>query len=197
MLLTELSQSAGADLPIAALKDHLRIGSAFGADTLQDGLIESHLRAAIAAIEARIGKVLLTRRYRLTLADWRGLSEQPLPLAPVSAVISAVMFDANDTEIPVSAFKLIQDTHRPKLVARGTLFAHVPTDGRVEITFDAGFGPVWGDVPADLAHAVILLAAVYYDQRHDLAAMAQGLPQPVQVLIERWRNVRVLGGGAA
>ena len=74
MLLTELNQTASADLPVAGLKDHLRLGTAFGVDGLQDGLIEAHLRAAIAVIEARIGKALLTRNFKLTLPDWRNLS---------------------------------------------------------------------------------------------------------------------------
>lgn len=47
-----------------ALKDHLRLGSGFADDGMQDGLIEGYLRAAMAAIEGRIGKVLLARRFR-------------------------------------------------------------------------------------------------------------------------------------
>lgn len=195
MVLSELTQSPAADLPIAVFKDHLRLGTAFGADTLQDGLLAVHLRAAIAAIEARIGKVLLTRRYRLTLPDWRSLTGQPLPLAPVSGVVSVVVFDAEGGQVPVTRFRLMQDRHRPKLVAAGLLFPQVPTDGRIEITFDAGFGAAWTDVPPDLAQAVLLLAAEYYERRHD--GQVAGLPVGVQMLIETWRNVRVLGGGAA
>jgi uncharacterized phiE125 gp8 family phage protein len=195
MLLSELSQSPTPALPIAVLKDHMRLGTAFGADTLQDGLIEAHLRAAMASIEARIGKVLLTRRYRLTLPDWRSLSEQPLPLAPVVDVISVDVFDVADTQTPITRFKLLKDRHRPKLVATGLLFTAVPTDGRLEIVFDAGFGTDWADIPADLAQAVLLLAAQYYEARHD--GQVAGLPLAVQSLIEPWRNVRVLGGGAA
>ena len=73
----------------------------------------------------------------------------------------------------------------------------MPTDGRVEIVFDAGFGAVWAQVPADLQQAVLLLAAQYYERRNDFTGAVGGLPQPVQALIERWRTVRVLGGGAA
>jgi uncharacterized phiE125 gp8 family phage protein len=195
MLLTELTQIPTAALPIAVFKDHLRLGTAFGADALQDGLLEAHLRAAIAAIEARIGKVILTRRYLLTLNDWRNPNEQPLPLAPVAEVVGISVFDVTDFEIPVTRYKLVQDTHRPKLIAVGLMFTSVPLDGRLEITFDAGFGAAWAQVPADLAQAVLLLAAQYYETRHD--GQTAGLPVAVQSLIESWRNVRVLGGGAA
>lgn len=194
MLLTELTQSPTAALPLALFKDHLRLGTAFG-DGLQDGLLEAHLRAAIAAIEARIGKVILTRRYRLTLPDWRGANEQPLPLAPVAAVLGISVFDVTGFELPVTRYKLMQDTHRPKLMAAGSMFPTVPLDGRLEITFDAGFGGSWAQVPSDLAQAVLLLAAQYYETRHD--GQTLGLPLAVQSLIETWRNIRVLGGGAA
>lgn len=197
MLVTELSQTLTADLPLDALKDHLRLGTAFGSDGLQDGLIEAHLRAAIAAIEARIGKVLLTRNFKLTLANWRSLSEQTLPLAPASAVTKVSVFDLNGVEMVLDAarYGLQADTHRPKVLAVGMLFPNVPSDGRIEILFSAGFGTTWAAVPADLAHAAMLLAAQYYETRHDGTVQPYGLPMAVQSLIERYRNIRVLGGG--
>jgi len=201
MLLPELIQTASADLPVAGLKDHLRLGTGFGVDGLQDGLIEAHLRAAIAAIEARIGKALLTRNFKLTLPDWRSLSAQTLPLAPVVAVTKLSVFDIMGVEMVLDAarYALQADTHRPKIVAVGLLFPNVPSDGRIEILFSAGYGPEWANVPADLRQAVMLLAAQYYEARHDAGASAQGvgLPMAVQSLIERYRNIRVLGGSAA
>ena len=200
MLLTELTQTPSADLPLAVLKDHMRLGTAFSQDGLQDGMITAHLRAAIAAIEARIGKVLQTRSYKLTLQDWRDLSQQALPLAPVVGVSKVSLFDTLGVEMVLDAarYRVQADMHRPKLVSVGMLFPNVPSDGRIEIVFDAGFGTAWGAVPADLAQEVMLLAAQYYETRHDAGAQAQavGLPMAVQSLIERHRNIRVLGGGA-
>jgi hypothetical protein len=43
---------------------------------------------------------------------------------------------------------------------------------------------------------VLLLASEYYEHRHDDGAQASGLPFGVVTLIERWRNVRLLGGKA-
>ena len=199
MMLTEETTIPGLALPVQALKDHLRLGSGFSDGTLQDGLIEGYLRASIAAIEGRIGKALIARRFRLTLQDWRAVGEQPLPVAPVSAVISVTTYDAAALAavVPAGRYRLVPDISRPKLAAVGVLLPVVPTDGRVEIVFDAGFGAAWAAVPADLGQAVLLLAAEYYDNRHDLGGRMPGLPVAVQVLIERWRTVRVLGGGAA
>lgn len=198
MMLTEISPASAASLPVQAMKDHLRLGSGFGQDGLQDGLIEAHLRAAMAAIEGRIGKVILSRSFKLVLEDWRDSGEQPLPVAPVTALTSVTLIDAAAVATLVSAarYRLVADQHRPKLAAAGLLLPSVPSDGRIEIVFVAGFGAAWSAVPADLAQAVLLLAAEYYENRFGQSGPV-GLPAPVQALIERWRTVRVLGGGAA
>lgn len=196
MMLSELTTVPGASLPVQGLKDHLRLGTGFTEDGLQDGLIEAYLRAAIAAVEGRIGKVLIGRRFKLELEDWRAKGEQPLPVAPVSAVVSVTVVDAADVALPVepARYRLVRDMHRPKLVSVGVLLPTVPMDGRVEVVFDAGFGATWAEVPVDLAQAVMLLAAEYYETRQPGDGGSSGLPFAVQALIERWRTVRILGG---
>lgn len=196
MMLSELTTVPGASLPVQGLKDHLRLGTGFTEDGLQDGLIEAYLRAAIAAVEGRIGKVLIGRRFKLELEDWRTKGEQPLPVAPVSAVVSVTVVDAADVALPVepARYRLVRDMHRPKLVSVGVLLPTVPMDGRIEVVFDAGFGATWAEVPVDLAQAVMLLAAEYYETRQPGDGGSSGLPFAVQALIERWRTVRILGG---
>lgn len=196
MMLTEETPILAAMVPLQAMKDHLRLGSGFSDDGLQDGLIETHLRAAMAMIEGRIGKVLLARRFKLVLDEWRLPDEQPLPVAPVAAVIAVSIVDAAGvvTVVDASRYRLVADMHRPKLRSLGSFLPSVPSEGHAEILFDAGFGATWAEVPADLAQAVLLLATQYYEVRHDADARVPGLPFAVQTLIERWRTVRVLGG---
>lgn len=198
MMLTEMTTVPGAALPVQGLKDHLRLGTGFSDDGMQDGLIEAYLRAAMAAVEGRIGKVILARRFKLVLEEWRAAGEQPLPVAPVSAIVSVTVVDAAETATLVDAdrYKLVPDIHRPKLAAVGVLLPTVPTDGRAEVVFDAGFGTTWAEVPVDLAQAVLLLAAEYYEVRQVGEGREAGLPFAVQALIERWRTVRILGGKA-
>lgn len=199
MMLTEQTTVPTLALPIAAFKTHLRLGTGFADDTLQDGLIESTLRAAISMIEGRIGKMLIARRFLWKIEDRRTGAEQALPVAPVTAVVSVTLVDAVDVAVVVDAarYKLVQDTHRPKLVATGSALPLVPISGRAEVVFDAGFGAAWAAVPADLAQAVLLLAAEYYEHRSETGVRDGGLPFGVVTLIERWRTVRVLGGGTA
>jgi uncharacterized phiE125 gp8 family phage protein len=197
MMLTEETQVPSLALPLDELKDHLRLGSGFADDGLQDGLIEAYLRAAIATIEGRIGKMLFQRRFLWVLECWRDLDEQALPVSPVAGIVSVTLVDAAAAEVivPSASYRLIPDLHRPRLAGKGTLLPAIPSQGMVKVLFDAGFGLTWADVPVDLRQAVLLLAGEFYEHRHDDGAQAAGLPFGVVTLIERWRTVRILGGG--
>ncbi|NEX44754.1 head-tail connector protein [Pseudotabrizicola algicola] len=200
MILTEQTVVPLAVLPIQAMKDHLRLGSGFADDGMQDGLIAAHLRASMAMIEGRTGKALLARRFLLRLSRWReDRGAQSLPMAPVLSLASVTLRDAAGTPTVVNpgSYSLEPDMSRPRLRGVGCHLPPIPEDGAAEILFDAGFGPAWSDVPADLAQAVLLLAAEFYEVRHSGGAGAAALPLTVQALIERWRTVRVLGGGSA
>ncbi|HMO09525.1 MAG TPA: hypothetical protein PKD10_18045, partial [Paracoccaceae bacterium] len=101
MLLTELAGVPAAALPVEALKAHLRLGTGFADDALQDAIVETYLRAAIAAIEGRTAKMLLARGFRLMLEDWRDGGEQALPVAPVVSVEAVRLVDGGGTEVVV------------------------------------------------------------------------------------------------
>jgi uncharacterized phiE125 gp8 family phage protein len=197
MMLTEATVVPGSALPVQAMKDHLRLGTGFADDGLQEGLIAAHVRAAIAAIEGRTGKALLARRFTLRLDRWRTAQGwQALPMAPVSAVVSVTLRDRAGvaTVVPNDSYRLVPDMQRPRLMGTGKALPTLPDEGAVEIVFDAGFGTDWAAVPADLAQAVLLLAAEFYEVRHEGGQAGHALPFAVQSLIERWRTVRVLGG---
>ncbi len=196
MMLTEETPVPSLALPVEEMKDHLRMGSGFADDGLQDGLIETYLRAALAAIEGRIGKMLFQRRFLWEVECWRE-DEQALPVSPVTGIVSVTLVDATggETVVPGATYRLIKDLHRPRLAGKGTALPTIPSDGAVKVVFDAGFGAAWTDIPVDLRQAVLLLAGEYYEHRHDDGAQAAGLPFGVVTLIERWRTVRILGGG--
>ncbi|MEL6168227.1 MAG: hypothetical protein AAFR35_06025 [Pseudomonadota bacterium] len=197
MILTELTSVPTAVLPVAEFRDHLRLGSGFADDALQDAVLDTCLRAAISAIEARLGKALITRSFLWSLAAWRDLGRQVLPVAPVDAVSEVKIVDQSGSESVVdsSAYRLIKDTHRPVLAATSLILPTIPVGGAAEIQFTAGYGTAWSDLPADLARAVFLLAAHYYEHRHEVASDGTVMPWGVSVLIERYRQVRIFGGG--
>ncbi len=195
MMLVELTEAPQAALPVARLREHLRLGTGFADDDLQDDLLTGFLRAAISAVEGRTGKALIERSFALTLREWRSPERQPFPLAPVSAVASVTLVDAQgvQTLLSLTAWRLEPDLTRPMLAARSALLPQIVWGGAVIIAFDAGYGPDWDDVPADLGQAALMLAAHYYDYRHDVALGPGCMPFGVTALIERYRPMRLSG----
>ncbi len=197
MMLIEETAVPLSALPLDEFKAHLRLGTGFSDGDVQDPVLESFLRAALAAIEARTGKILIARAFSWTLAEWRDPTGQALPVAPVSAVTGFILRDRADDEeiIDPSHYRLEKDAHRPVLRPAGTVLPMIPAGGTAEIAFTAGYGPDWGALPADLGQAVLMLAAHYYEYRHE-TALGQGcMPFGVSSLIERYRIVRVFAGG--
>lgn len=197
MMLIEETAVPQAALPLAAFKTHLRLGTGFADDDIQDPVLESYLRAAITAIEARTGKILIERSFSWTLTSWRDRARQALPVAPVQTVTRLTLRNRADEEevIAPEHYRLEQDAQRPVLRPAGTLLPMVPPAGTVEVQFSAGMAADWGALPADLAQAVLLLAAHYYEYRHNSAHDDGAIPFGVTSLIERYRTVRLFGGG--
>lgn len=196
-MLIEETTVPDAALPVEDFKAHLRLGTGFGQDTTQDEVLAGFLRAAISAIEARTGKVLLERSFSWTLSFWRDRDVQGLPVAPVTQITRVATIDraGTQTDIDTSAYWLVRDSQRPKLRASGACLPVIPQNGSVLIAFDAGFSPDWPGIPADLKQAVLLLAAHYYEYRHETSLSDGCMPFGVTSLIERYKIMRLGIGG--
>lgn len=196
MMLIEETTVPNAALPVEAFKAHLRLGTGFGQDTTQDEVLAGFLRAAIAAIEARTGKVLMVRSFSWTLSYWRDGHAQGLPVAPVGAVTRLVVIagDGTETDVPAEAYWLEPDSQTPRLRPTANSLPAIPSGGSVRIEFDAGYGAAWQSIPADLGQAVFLLAAHYYEYRQETQISDGFMPFGVSSLIERYRAFRIGGG---
>ena len=197
MMLIEETTVPDAVLPVDEFKSHLRVGSGFGTDTLQDEVLRGFLRAAMAAIEARTGKMMLRRDFSWNLTMWRDLSAQALPVAPVQVITEMEMVLRDGSRMPVAndLYWLEQDQSRPRVRSVGACLPSIPTAGAVVVSFQAGFGEVWGDIPADLRQAVMLLAAHYYEHRNETSLSDGCMPFGVSSLIERYKVMRIGSGG--
>ncbi|ASP21676.1 phage gp6-like head-tail connector protein [Antarctobacter heliothermus] len=197
MMLVEETQVLEAALPVEALKDHLLLGSGFTEGDLQDPVLVSFLRAAIAAIEGRTSKALITRGFLVTLDNWTAPDAQRLPVAPVQAITEVALVDAIGvaTIVDPVVYRLQKDAFDPRLRPIATSLPSVPTSGTVEIRFEAGYGAAFDAVPEDLKQAALMLAAHYYEYRSDMALSQGCMPFGVTSLIARYRPVR-MGMGA-
>lgn len=192
MSLSEMSAIEAASLPISELRSHLRLGTGFADSNLQDDLLESYLRAALASIEGKIGLILVPRLFSWQLTDWRYSNQIHLPIKPVTDVNSISIYDRADniTVLDLADFDFLAEKDEPVIsLQTGTLPA-IPEGGLVEVLFEAGYGPDWSGVPSDLAQAVVLLAAHFYENRSGYQGH-ESYPMAVNALIERHRPIRL------
>ena len=106
MMLVEETTIPDAALPLDVLKRHLRLGTGFAEDDLQDPVLIAFLRAAVSAIEVRTGKALISRGFLLTLTAWGDPSAQVLPLAPVTAITEVALVDRLGRVMPLTCLSL-------------------------------------------------------------------------------------------
>ena len=198
MMLFEQTQVPDAALPVAEFRAQLHLGTGFADDGFQDPVLIPMLRAAISAVEADTGKVLLEKRYQHVLTAWRDLGRLALPVAPVRAIQSLKITDlaGGEETVDPARYRLIPDGQRPEILSTTWALPTIPVGGTAEILFDAGFGSEWSDVPADLAQAVLMLATHYYDNRGAMTERGKRLPDGVGRLLARHRVIRLFGGGA-
>lgn len=198
MMLVDQTEVPLAALPVAQFRDHLRLGTGFADDGLQDVILETSLRAAMSTIEARTGKALLSRRMCWTINRWRNAESQVLPIAPVSAVHLIRLSDAQDqvTEIDGATLRLVPDAHTPRICARAGMLPAIAPSGLAEVEFTAGYGATWADVPHDLARATLMMAAHLYEHRHGDSG-PERMPFGLAALVDRYRSLRIFGGGRA
>lgn len=196
MILTELSSTPGTTLPIAEFADHLRLGTEFSETSLQNDLLEVYLRAALSAIEAKTGRVILERSFLWQLTGWRHSDAQILPVRPVVSITALRTYDRSGsvTEHSSDTYDFVPDSQAPAIKAVGAQLPPVADGGSAEIEFVAGHGATWDEVPRDLAQAVIILAAQFYENRTGAPDPTGVLPMAVLSLIEPYRPVRLFGG---
>jgi len=195
MMMVELTSVPSAVLPVSELADHLRLARGFADDGSQDAQLESCLRAAASAIEARIGKALFQRRFGLTLVHWHKEDAHVLPIAPVSSVESVTLVSraGAETLVDPSRYNLRKDAHRPAIVATASALPTPSARGSIEVEFTAGYGVDWAGLPADLKQAVLILAGEYWGQNMD---PEMGIPFSASVLLEPYRPLRLHGAAS-
>lgn len=191
MILTETTPAAVTPVSLSEFSDHLRLAYGFPDDGAEDALLDLYLRNAVAAVESRTGRALIRRGFVLRLAGWDRDGQVVLPIGPVE-VVDSLRFvrGAEAIDVAATSWALEPGTGRQRVMGRSSdALPPIPEGYVAEFTFDAGFGPDAADVPGDLRQAVMLLAADYYERRHD--GEGPRVPPAVEGLLEPWRPVRI------
>ena len=198
-MLVELTTIPAGALPTDQFRDHLRLGTGLGPVTEPDAALDWALRAAMAAIEARTGKILIEREFQWTVTRWGGVAEATIPCAPVSAIseVRLVAREGTVTLLTPGRIGLRPHGASPAVTAQGATLPVIPMGGYAQLGLVAGYGPDWSDIPGDLRQAVLLLAAHFHDYRHDVSVGQSSLPYSVNALLQPYQPMRLSLGARA
>lgn len=189
--MTPLALTPPAEEPVslAEARDFLRLDQ-----TAENELLGTLITAARLMVEAASGRLLVDQAWRIVIDRWPDGGEIRLPLAPVSAVTAARVYDLLGAAQPVAIGALQLDpTADPPLLR---VVGEVPEIGRfrgaIEIDLVAGYGATAAAVPGLLRQAVLRLAARWFERRGDIVGQdARALPPEILALIVPFRRVRL------
>ena len=164
MLVQRTPISAAAPFVLAELKQYARI------DGVDDDFTLNRMgQAAAAEVEHFAQVALLSQTIRVTIRDLVHGEGLALPIGPVADDATAtVTIDGQ----ALTGFDLVTGM-RPYLSWPASIRGTAST--RVTIEYRAGFGDVAGDVPDDLAQAILDQVALTFDQRapHEAKTLAR------------------------
>ena len=193
MLLKETTPAVLNPVPLQELAAHLRLGHGFADDGSEDALLELYLRNATAVIETRTNGALIERDFTLQVPAWDRNGHVHLPVGPVAAIGTfQIIAGGNTSTLDPSDWVLESGTRRQRITGPGGgPLPGLPRGGIAELSFTAGYGPSWNEVPDDLRHGVLILAAHYYEARDGEAEADAGLPFGLAAILQRHSAIRL------
>jgi len=185
-MLEQITPPAALAVPVETLAEHLHLNTA--APELDEGeTLERFINAATATIERQTQTALIMQTWRWSTTTWCA----PLPLKPVAAIESVEVIDGQGEPTTWGGW-FIARAGQPRIGTRkGQIRPTIPADGYAAVTFTAGYGTGWTDIPPDLRQAVTLLAAHYYEHREAATDPLAVLPFGVVSLIAPYRPIRL------
>ena len=181
MMVQELQRIEDEALPVAGLAAALRLPDGYDAVLGQVERLRSRLRAAIATVEDRTGRILVSREVKLQGIATGGV-RQVLPVTPVSEILEAWV-QKGLAVVPLGHATVEPRPHRPVAIFERA----IRPGATLQMTVMAGYD-AWTDVPAPLQEATLTIA-----QGLDIG---QDVREEAAMLLAPYRSVRI-GGGAA
>ena len=192
MILRRVHDPAGPAVPIASLKEHLRLS---GTDDLL--LVHGVLSAATGWVEQYIRRSLISQGWELTLDCWASPWIE-LPRAPILSVSEVRYLDvAGVPAVLAPTSYQLDDRSAPGRLAPA-FGARWPNSlnqiASITIAYQAGYGASWNDVPEPIRHAIMMMAAHLYENREAVVVgtAATELPMAVHTILEPYRVWGVL-----
>ena len=166
-------------------------------ETADDALLGALVTAARLHAENILGRALTYSAVELTLDAWPKDGAFILPRPPLLQVDEVALFDQDGakTVIPLSDFIVDTAAEPGRLIYKSTATFPAVTladAGGVKVTSHAGYSAAGAAVPANIKHAILMLAAYWFGQREaagfDARALAAGeVPFSVSALLQAER----------
>lgn len=186
MTITVITPPASEPVSLAEAKLYLRIDHAH-----EDELIETLIAAAREAVEAAIGRALITRTVRESLDIWVREAAQGavLGLGPVSDIVAVRLLADNGSQsvLDPERYRLEGGRDRPRLVFAAGVPATLRQVGGIEIEYQCGFAESAEALPVALRLATLQIVASLYELRHD----DSGLPETARALMRPYAPARL------
>lgn len=184
---TAKPQNLAVDLIQA--KDHCELSPS---DTSHDAKMTRLVQAATADVERFTRRALITQSWRFTLREFRQRIYLPRP--NLQSVTSVVYIDDDGDEITLSpSLYQVSTDAKPGYIepAYNEEWPSVrpETIDAVQITYVAGFGNTYGDVPAEFQNAIYELTAFRFMNRGDVQT---DIPKHIKWLLSDLRCGAVL-----
>jgi uncharacterized phiE125 gp8 family phage protein len=186
MSLTIVSPPASEPISLAEAKLFLRVDH-----NAEDDLINALIGAAREAVEAGIGRALITRRVRESLDIWRrdAVHGAVLGLGPVTSVVAVRLLANNGAQsvIDPERYRVEGNRDRPRLVFPSGFPATLRSAGGIEIEYDCGYADEPSDLPVALRVATMQIVASLYELREGVG----GVPETARALMRPFAPVRL------
>ncbi|MGE0741070.1 MAG: head-tail connector protein [Hyphomonadaceae bacterium] len=185
-MITIITPPASEPVSLAEAKLYLRIDHAS-----EDALIADLIGAAREAVEAGVGRALITRRVRESLDIWRrdAVGGATLGLGPVTDVIAVRLLADNGSQsvIDPERYRIEGNRDRPRLVFASGVPATLRAAGGIEIEYECGYAEEADDLPVALRLAVLQIVASLYELRQGDG----GVPPKARALMRPYAPVRL------
>ncbi|MEY2690705.1 MAG: hypothetical protein RL375_4905 [Pseudomonadota bacterium] len=184
------SAPAAEPLDAAAVKTHSRIST-----SADDTYIGTLIVAARRQVEAITGRSLINQTWDMWLDAWPDGDSIWLPFGCPLASVTGVYYTGSDgvEDTLAATYYDVDTTSEPGRVVLGYGDSW-PTDSLrpsrgIRVRYVAGYGSAGTAVPADLLHAVKMLAGHWYENREPIIVgqAISNVPWSVNALLDQFR----------
>jgi uncharacterized phiE125 gp8 family phage protein len=185
MPLTQVQAPQSLPVSVPELRAHLRLGTR----TIEDALLEHLLRATTSRAERELRRALITQTWMLTAADFPCGVSWRIPKPPLASVTWVKYLDATGVEQTLASTEYVVEAPQgPNALAGRLVLANGKSwpvvtfqhPAAVSVQFVAGYGAA-KDVPEDIRHGILMLAAHLYEMREPVALGTIATPIPMTV----------------